>query len=74
MNAIVIDWDGQELRPDLKQLPPGRYILEPMDDLSMLSSEEEEGIIAALEELDSGGGLPLDEVVARIRARFSRCG
>ena len=68
----VIDWDGQNLPAELRDLPPGQYVVEPIDDATVLSPQEEEGIIAALDELEAEEGLPLSEVLREIRAGSSR--
>lgn len=72
MSKRVIAWDGKNLPEGLKQVPPGRYALEPIQDPVPLSEEEERGIREALRELDAGKGISLAEVVADIRAGTSR--
>ncbi len=68
----VIAWDGKNLPDGLREVPPGRYALEPIQDLVPLSEEEEQGIREALRELDAGKGKSLAEVVAEIRRGTSR--
>jgi hypothetical protein len=63
----VIDWDGRNLPAEFRELPPGQYVVEPVDTPTGLSPEEEDGIIAALDELDTEGGLPLAEALREIR-------
>jgi hypothetical protein len=72
MEPKVIDWDGSHVPDELRGLPPGRYAIEPVDQLGPLSEEEERGILAGLAELDSRGGIPLADVVREIRSGLSR--
>jgi hypothetical protein len=68
MEPKVINWDGAHLPDELRKLPPGRYAVEPVDP-SPLTEQEESGIITGLDELDSGQGITLGEVVREIRNR-----
>ena len=69
----MIDWDGTQVPKELKQLPPGRYVLTDAyledDDLT---PEEEEGIRLALDEVEAGDFVTLDEAMQQVRARASR--
>lgn len=66
----VIDWNGSDVPETLRALPAGRYIVEPIDEAPLLSREEEEGLIVALESLRSGRGLEHAHVKARILKRI----
>ncbi|MBI3911796.1 MAG: hypothetical protein HY320_12810 [Armatimonadetes bacterium] len=68
METKVIEWNGQEIPAGLRDLPPGRYLIEPLDEYLVPTSEEDAGIVAALEEMDAGRGSPVEEVVNRARA------
>jgi hypothetical protein len=72
MEPKVIRWDGTHFPEELRDLPPGRYAIEPIDDVPPLGTREEEGILAALDELDAGGGVPLGDVVREIRSSSRR--
>lgn len=72
MGVKVIQWDGTHLPEELRDLPPGRYALEPLDEVPSLSPEEEDGLMAGLDQLDAGNGIPLAEVVREIRANFHK--
>ena len=72
MEPKVIQWDGTHIPEELRDLPPGRYAIEPIDQVPPLSAQEEEGILAALDELDAGSGIPLGDVVREIRTGFRR--
>ncbi len=67
MNKSVIVWNGTELPPELKRLPPGRYSVELVEDAPPLSDDEDAGIGAAIDELEAGDGIPLAKVIAEIR-------
>ncbi|MBI2896348.1 MAG: hypothetical protein HYY06_22515 [Deltaproteobacteria bacterium] len=64
MQRTIIEWDGRTLPEELEKLPPGRYALEPLVDLS---AEEEEGIVEGLADLDTGNGVPLADLVRELR-------
>ena len=64
-----IEWDGTRLPEELRQLPPGRYILALVDDGDALSDDEDAAVRRGLDELTAGRMLPLDEAVRGIRAR-----
>jgi hypothetical protein len=72
MGAKVIRWDGTHIPDELRQLPPGRYAVESVDDVPQLTEEEERGVLAALDELDGGRGRPLSDVVREIRRELPR--
>jgi hypothetical protein len=77
---VVVEWDGTALPADLRallptglrDLPPGRYVMEPVVDDDELTDEEEAGIMEALAELEAGQGIPWDEALRQIRAEKSR--
>jgi hypothetical protein len=66
--AKIIEWDGENLPVELRDLPPGQYVVQPVDEALNLSAEEEDGIIAALDDLDAEGGTPLEDVLREIRS------
>ena len=72
MEPKVIQWDGTHIPEELRDLPPGRYAIEPVDDVPSLTAEEEVGILAALDELDAGRGIPLADVIREIRSDSRR--
>lgn len=72
MKPRVIYWDGSRMPEELRELPPGRYAVEPIDDLSPLTADEEAGILTGLDQLDAGRGIPLADVVREIRSGSSR--
>jgi hypothetical protein len=45
-----VTWNGKDVPAELRELPAGRYVVEPVDDEApALSPDEEAGIDAALE-------------------------
>jgi hypothetical protein len=72
VRATVIEWDGTNVPEELQKLPAGRYMIQPVEyveDLDELTPEEEAGIMIALDQVKAGEGLPLEEVIRRIRSR-----
>jgi hypothetical protein len=67
MAIKVIEWDGSRVPEELRKLPPGRYAIESIDEVPPLTEAEEAGLLAALDELDAGKGIPLADVVREIR-------
>lgn len=72
--SIVLNWNGEtlpeqvreQMPEELQHLPPGRYVLEPIDDVPELTDEQEAGIKAAIESVREGKGVSLDAAKARI--------
>ena len=53
--ARVVTWNGRDIPAELRELPAGRYVVEPIDDdAPALSPDEEAGIEAALESYRQG--------------------
>jgi hypothetical protein len=69
MALRVIEWDGTHVPAELRKLPPGRYVVEPVDASESLTPEEEAGLRAALDHLEAGEGISLADVVRDIRSR-----
>jgi hypothetical protein len=72
METVIMEWDGRKTPDVLRSLPPGRYLLEPLDEPPVLTPEERAGIMEAMDELDAGGGSPLEEALQRIQARLAQ--
>lgn len=72
MRATLIDWDGTHVPEDLRKLPPGRYLVsDPYRD-DEITEEEEAGVLLAIEEMEAGHVIPLEDVIREIRARAGR--
>ena len=53
--ARVVNWNGRDLPPELRDLPAGRYVVQAVDEEAPpLSPSEEAGIEAALESYRQG--------------------
>jgi hypothetical protein len=71
----VVEWDGttfpSELRAllpaALRDLPPGRYVVEPLVDDDELTAEEEAGILEAIAEMDAGQTVSWDEALRQLK-------
>jgi len=68
----VLHWNGTDLPEELRDLPAGRYVLEPADALPDLPDGEEEGLRQALASLRSGQGRTVDQVRATIDSVLRR--
>jgi hypothetical protein len=68
----VIDWNGSDVPQALRGLSVGRYVVEPLDEAQLLSPEEEEGLIEAIESLRAGRGLEHGHVRGRILKTIPR--
>ena len=67
-----MNWDGKSIPDELKALPPGRYVIEALDEAMSLTSDEEEGIRQAMASLEAGDGHGLEEVRQRILGALRR--
>ena len=70
--AMVMKWNGKDLPDELRKLPEGRYVIESLDAVPVLSPEEEHGLEEALKELDRGEGSDLEDVRADLNAIIGR--
>lgn len=62
----VMDWDEENVPPVLESLPPGRYVVERLDEALARDAQEEEGVRQALASLEAGRGSTLREVQERL--------
>jgi hypothetical protein len=69
--SIVIDWDGRDVPEQMKELPKGRYVVVPVDEIS-LTEEEDAGLRAALDSADAGRTRPAEDVRRRLDAMLKR--
>ena len=51
MKPKEIEWDGTHVPQALRELPPGRYAVEPIDNVPPLTLEEDAGIVDGLDQL-----------------------
>jgi hypothetical protein len=74
--SIVLNRNGDDI-PDevrkqmpaeLRGLPRGRYVLEPVDEVPELTGEEEAGIQSATDSVHAGKAVSLDDAKARVAA------
>jgi len=78
--SIVLNWNGdeipeqvrQQMPAELQRLPPGRYVLDAIDEVPELTAEEEAGLHAAMESVRLGKGVSLDAAKARIDRILAR--
>jgi hypothetical protein len=53
VSNVVVEWNGQDLPEQLRELPAGRYVLVPVDEHVPLTEEEKAGLIAALKSAET---------------------
>ena len=68
----IVRWNGTDLPEELRKLPAGRYIVEPIDDVPPLTLDEDAGIALALDALEHGGGVDGADARRRIVAPLRR--
>lgn len=68
----LVHWNGAEVPTELAALPPGRYVMEPVDAVAPLSETEEQSLIKGLASLDRGEGLSEEEMDARVAELLRR--
>jgi hypothetical protein len=66
----VLNWNGKDLPPELKELPAGEYVIERVD--HALTPEEEQGLDEAYDQLDQGKVTAHEEVLREIREKLKR--
>ena len=69
-DVTIIDWNGADVPEELRSLPAGKYVIQRADDA--LTSDEEQGLIAALESIRAGKGVPHDVARERLLQRARR--
>lgn len=55
--ARIVTWNGNDIPPELLELPAGRYAVEAVEEAPVLTPEEEAGIEAALDSYRQGRGV-----------------
>lgn len=72
MHTTVIEWDGTHLPDGLRELPPGRYLVDPLDHSPTLAMEEDAAIREGLDQLARGETLTHAEVWRDLQGGFKR--
>lgn len=68
----VVDWNGRDVPEGLRSLPPGRYVLQHVEEAPALTPEEEQGVREAMRSLDAGEGRTLRQVRETLSAAPKR--
>ena len=42
----ILTWDGRDVPDELRSLPPGKYVIERIDEVPQLTDAELDGLIA----------------------------
>jgi len=66
----IIEGNGADVPTELRKLPAGSYVIQRADDA--LTPDEEQELIAALDSLRAGNGVPHDAVRDRLLQRAQR--
>lgn len=77
-DQVVIRWDANALPTEvravlpegLRDLPPGRYLIEPLMDDEELTPDEEAGLLLAMQEIEAGQAIPWEQIRAELRAHL----
>ena len=69
---VVVEWNGKSLPEELRALPAGRYVIEPIDELHPLTPDEDAGIQTAFDALRRGEGVDSAEMQRRLDAVLKR--
>jgi len=72
VESIIIEWNGSEIPQGMRDLPPGRYVVEALDEPITLTPEQEGGLMRAMDDLDAGRGRPLAEALSHARELLDR--
>lgn len=70
--AHVLNWNGKDLPTELRELPAGQYVVEAVDDASLLTPEEDNGLRLALASLKAGKGRTAEQVRQTIDVALRR--
>jgi hypothetical protein len=70
--ARVVHWNGKDVPDELRALPAGTYVIESLDRTPPLTTDEEEGLRAAIASLRAGKGRTIDQVRQSIDAILRR--
>ncbi|HXK39315.1 MAG TPA: hypothetical protein VJ837_00580 [Candidatus Paceibacterota bacterium] len=71
--ARILTWNGKDVPAELRELPPGSYVVAPIvEDAPTLSPEEEAGIEAALDSYQQGRVIDTKRAREIIETAFRR--
>jgi hypothetical protein len=72
----MIDWDGKNVPRELRELPPGCYLVGPAYEIwdDDLTPEEDAGIQLALDQIEAGEGIPYEEAMRQLRSQLASDG
>ena len=68
----ILTWNGADLPEALRNLPPGRYVVEAVDNAPLLSEVQDQQLRHALQVAHDDQGVDHGEAEARLRARLRR--
>ena len=67
----ILRWNGTDLPEGLRHLPPGEYAAQRLNEVPVLTAEEDEGLRMALEHARSGHILEQDALKKRMASKDS---
>ena len=68
----LMSWNGDDLPAELRDLPAGRYVVTPVDEVGGLSAEEDAGLEQAQSSLRAGEGIDHEDFRKRIGGKLKR--
>jgi aryl carrier-like protein len=64
--AIVLEWNGTDMPPEIRGLPAGRYVIEALDEPSALTPDDDAAIQQGLDSIRRGRAVSAASVKKRI--------
>lgn len=68
----IVSWNGADIPEALKDLPPGRYVIQPVEDVIDLDDHEQKGLEHGVRQLDRGETVSHDDAMSRARRHLRR--
>jgi hypothetical protein len=63
----ILEWNGRDVPEELRSLPAGRYVVDPVDEIPQLTDEDEQGLVAALDAVRRGEVFTVEEARRKVR-------
>jgi hypothetical protein len=77
VRPIIVEWDGKNVPGELRELPPGRYLVGTAYEIwdeDDLTPAEDAGIQLALDQIEAGEGIPYENAMRQFRSQLESDG